>query len=119
MRWEQKWCCMTENHIHREAGHGHWFYIQPSPFTSGTPEFPWRVPAYTLPEFCEESHDLPLTRDAEPDHKGIWDLSTHPCNYFRRNLSEVLPERWNMSIVQLPVPSGPSYSYSWSPFRTQ
>lgn len=115
MRWEQKWCCMTENNEHKKAGHQHWFYIQPDPFTSGAPEFPWRVPVYSLPDFCQASHDLPLTRNDEPDHKTIWDLSTHPCNYFRSNIS--LPERWNMSVVQLPAPSAPSYSYSWSAFK--
>lgn len=114
MRWEQKWCCMTENNTHKAAGHQHWFYTQPDPFIHGAPTFPWPVPVHTLPDFCEAGHDMPLTRADEPRFKGIWDLSTHPCNYFRSNPARALPQSWNMSIVQLPTPSGPSYQYSWS-----
>ena len=79
--------------------------------------FPWPVPVHTLPEFCEASHGMPVTRKDEPRFKEIWDLSTHPCIYFRSNPSQSLPETWNMSVVQLPAPSGPSYQYSWSAFK--
>jgi hypothetical protein len=92
---------MTANHLHKQAGHHHIFFTQPDPFTFGPPEFPWRIPVYTLPDFCLEDHDMPLTRDDEPEHKAIWDMPSHPCNYFRSELTHALPERWNMTIVDL------------------
>jgi hypothetical protein len=98
MRWEQKWCCMTENTEQREAGHQHIFYIQPSPLT-GPIDYPWRIPAYNLPEFCEEGHDKQLTRGVEPTHKEIWDSPEHPCNYFRQGWVAKFTGLWNVSLT--------------------
>jgi hypothetical protein len=114
MKWEQKWCCLTTNNTHKLAGHQHIFYIQPT-LLSSKPQLPWRIPEYTLPDFCSPLHDLYLQEQDEPEaFKSVFRSRNHPCNYFQPGVAPTLPEFWtrNVSQLTLPVPHGEG----WKPF---
>jgi hypothetical protein len=114
MRWEQKWCCMTANYTHREAGHHHIFYVQPTQLTQNV-QLPWDIPHYKRPEACNLDHVMPLQRQDEPVLKSLFDSPEHPCNYFKPGHEPLLPAHWtrNVSDLHVPVQQG----HGWAPFK--
>ena len=114
MRWEQKWCCMTNNHTHKLAGHQHVFHIQPTPLTQ-RPHLPWPVPRYELPDFCNPEHDMPLRPADEGGDQEIWRSPNHPCLSLQPGAAPQLPQYWtrSVSMLQLPVQRG----HGWAPFE--
>lgn len=104
MRWEQKWCCLTNNHTHKLAGHQHIFYVQPTPLTQ-RPRLPWPVPQYALPDFCSPEHGMPLRPEDEVGAREIWRSPNHSCVALQPGVAPRLPKLWtrDVSTLRLPV----------------